>query len=457
MTSQWSDDAFLDQLRRLGDVEADACVAKLSPNDDLAWLFRQMDANVAPVPVEAPGPIRQFFGEAGSVLPQVGGAAVDQARLDRGAAVFLTRAFPSALVLLARSIPEGYAAPRLTTILTISDDLKHHPYRRLLGVLQMLINVSARRAFEPSGKTIITAQKMRLLHAGIRRLVPRYRPEYQETFGTPVSLEDMLATIMAFSLLVVQGLRKLRVPLTPAEAEDYYYVWRVYAQLVGIHPPRRPDDSSYVPADLTAAAEFYDSYARRSYVPAAENPAGVVLARADLDMITDIMPQGLIVRRLERAIEWMFGLDKVRVRLNIVPRVYAHMLMGRKRCELVGVRAVPLMFLTKLVLWYVPHVWALMWRLFDRTRAGLSVHEFLSRTVFQGLIVLDHGGEVTFSIPQTLAQARALAASGSARSAGRDRPADGGVGRPQPQPEHPDIHPIEHEGDGAEHQEKPLR
>ncbi len=457
MPTKWSDDAFLDDLRRLGDAEAEACVAQLSPNDDLAWLFRQMDANVAPVPADAPEPIRRFFAEVGSTLPQVGGAAVDQARLDRGAAFFLTRAFPSALILLARSIPEGYAAARLTAILTISDELKHHPYRRLLGVLQMLINVNARRAFEPSGKAIITAQKMRLLHAGIRRLVPRYRPEYHTKFGTPVSLEDMLATIMGFSLLVVEGLQALRVPFTTAEAEDYYYVWRVYAQLVGIHPPQRPSDSSYVPADLTEAAEFYRSYARRSFVAAAENPAGVVLARADLDMITDLMPQGLIVRRLERAIAWMFGLDKARARLNIMPRVYAQTLMGRERCQLVEVRPVPLLFVTKLVLWYVPHLWAMMWRLFDRTSAGQTMHEVLTRTVFQGMIVLEHGGEVTFSIPQTVAQARALADSGPASSAGRDRPPGGGVGRAQPQPEHPDIHPIEHEGDGAEHQEKPLR
>ncbi len=452
MATRWSDDAFLNGLRTLGDAEADACVAKLSPRDDLAWLFRQMDANLAPVPKDAPGPIREFFADT-ATLPQVGGAPVDRARLDRGATVFLTRAAATALVLLARSVPEGYAAPRLTSILTISDDLQHHPYRRLLGVLQMLINVNARSAFAPSGKALITARKMRLLHAGIRRLVPKYRPDYQRRFGTPVSLEDMLATAMAFSLLVVEGLRSLAIPLSDAEAEDYYYVWRVFAQLIGIHPPGRPDDSSFVPATLAEAAEFYRAYARRSYVPAAENPAGVDLARADLDMITDLLPHGLLVRRIERGIERLFGVRNARARLNIMPRIYAVTLMGRAQCRLIAIRAVPLMFLTKVLLWYLPHLWALGWSLVDRTRVGLTVHEFLSRTLFQGLIVMEHGGDVTFSIPQTVAQARALADVPS--RSGRDRPGAGG--RAQPYPEHPDIHGIQRQGDGAEHEQKPLR
>ena len=53
---------------------------------------------------------------------------------------------------------------------------------------------------------LVTARKLRLLHAGVRTLVPRHRPDYAARFGPPVNLEDMLATIMGFSYLAFQGM-----------------------------------------------------------------------------------------------------------------------------------------------------------------------------------------------------------------------------------------------------------
>ena len=67
----------------------------------------------------------------------------------------------------------------------------------------------------------------------------------------------MLATIMGFSLLVIRGLQKLQVGLTAQEAEDYYYLWRIYALAIGIHPRGSPDSTEYLPANLAEADEFY--------------------------------------------------------------------------------------------------------------------------------------------------------------------------------------------------------
>ena len=80
------------------------------------------------------------------------------------------------VVLLASSLPRGYAAPCLCEILGISRDLERHPFGRLMGVVQLLINISDAGAFQPNGRAIVTAQKLRLLHAGIRAIAGRYRP-----------------------------------------------------------------------------------------------------------------------------------------------------------------------------------------------------------------------------------------------------------------------------------------
>ena len=232
--SKWSDDVFLDGLRQSGDPLADAAVARLKDEGGakaVGMAFRHLQGNDSPLPPDAPAALHDFIAASGG-LPD--GVRLD--RLEAGAAAFLDNALPSVVVLLAASLPRGYAAPCLTHILSISRDLDRHPYERLMGVVQLLVNISANDAFDPRGRAVITAKKLRLLHAGIRVLTDQYRPDYRARFGVPVNHEDMLATIMAFSYLLVDGIRRLGLPLADAEAENLYYMWRVFAQVMGIHP-----------------------------------------------------------------------------------------------------------------------------------------------------------------------------------------------------------------------------
>ncbi len=299
MATKWSDDCFLDGLRQTGDPAADQTVLQLMAGremGEIGAIFKMLGKNDSPFPDDVPPPLREFLDATSELPPDV-----DMARLRRGGEVFLRHAASCAVVLLAGSLPRGYAAPCLCEILSISRDLARHPYDRLMGVLQLLVDISQLGAFKPRGKAIITAQKLRLLHAGVRTLVPRLRPGYRERHGVPVNHEDMLATIMGFSYLVIDGLRRLRLDLSDAEAEDFYYGWRVYALLMGIHPDGKPRDMSYIPETIAEAAEFYSSYERRQDTGPRENPYGVALTVDNLKMMESLIPRPLRWLGLSRA------------------------------------------------------------------------------------------------------------------------------------------------------------
>ena len=117
--------------------------------------------------------------------------------------MFWKHAYSIALVLLAKSLPEGYAAPNLAQVLNMSGDLRNRTYKRLLATLQLVLNVSSCTGFGPNGRAIISAQKLRLLHAGTRYITRKARPHFEEQYGVPVNQEDMLGTILGFSLLVI--------------------------------------------------------------------------------------------------------------------------------------------------------------------------------------------------------------------------------------------------------------
>jgi hypothetical protein len=295
----------------------------------------------------------------------------------------MTHAFAAALVLLTKSLPAGYAAPNLAQILHVSGDLERHPYKRTLGVLQMVVNVSTCRGFDTAGAAIITAQKLRLLHAGVRHIVRQHVPEYEARYGVPVNQEDMLGTIMGFSYLVIMGLQQLQAGLSPAEEEDFYYLWRIYAQMMGL----RPD---YIPENVADAAAFYTAYARRHYVQASANPIGVRLAAADL-------------RMLQRMIPWPLRL----LGLRLLPRIYMWELLGQEGCRRVGIRPV---IGHGLLQWLLRQLPRLLMRLTEpHDQRERALHEACSRLIFQGMINHTYKGQVTFLVPESIADLQRLA------------------------------------------------
>jgi hypothetical protein len=372
---------YLDTMRQQGDALADACFEQLCQNHRITHtsdLFTLLRTNHTPVPAAAPPELVDFLA-ATRALP----AHTDRDRIKRGEELFMTHAFVAALVLLTKSLPAGYAAPNLTQVLHVSGDLERHPYKRTLGVLQMVVNVSTCRGFDTAGAAIITAQKLRLLHAGVRSIVRQHVPEYEARYGVPVNQEDMLGTIMGFSYLVIMGFRQLHADLSPEEEEDFYYLWRIYAQMMGIMP-------DYIPENVAEAAAFYAAYARRHYVTAAANPLGVTLARADLRMLQHLIPRSL---RL--------------LGLGVVPRIYMCDLLGKEGCQRVGIRPVLGHVVLKWLLHYVPRLWIRLTEPDDKYERHL--HETCSRLIFQGLINRAYNGQVTFLVPETIADLQRLA------------------------------------------------
>jgi len=381
--TRWKDDAFLDALRRAGDPDADAAVGALIADGgiaDVGRIFSMLKANDTPLPADAPAPLAAFVA-ASPGLPH----GVDPVRLRRGGQAFYRNAVPSVLVLLASSLPRGYAAPCLCEILSISRDLERHPYGRLMGVVQLLINISDADAFDGTGRAVVTARKLRLLHAGVRSIAERYRPGYGARYGVPVNHEDMLATIMGFSLLLIDGIRRLRLPLADEEAEDLYYLWRTFAVLMGIHPEGLPQDDSLVPPSLADAAVFYDAYVGRNDTTAGRNPYGVVLTQDNLSMMTGLIP-------------WPLRL----LGLGFAPRIAMTELLTPEELARVGLTRLAGHAIIKAVL-------SLVLRAGQDAGEHSSLAVRLSRLLLQGMVDVDRRGEVPFSIPVTQLDLRSAA------------------------------------------------
>ncbi len=421
---RWTNAAFLNGLRQVGDEVADQCALEMAKIKDGAHrarkAFEQMKQNDSRLPDDAPEPLKAFFASESHwcdrcrqpSLP----AWVDRDRVIRGQEVFMQRMAPAVLVLLCKSLPEGYATAGATKILNISGELLNHTYHRLMGTLELLVNVSSPEGFERPGLALVNALQMRLLHAGVRSKVapvvlerrePGGYAAYVQRFGVPVNQEDMLATIMAFSLLVVRGLRTLGVPLDEQEAEDFYYVWRVFAHEMGIHPPTDAQDDCHLPKDLTEAAAFYEAYRKRQYVGATTrnvdgwcelsremNPDGVALAQRHMIMLATALPP-----------RWAHLID-----LADVMHIYVEMLIGEEGCARVGIPRLEGHWLLRLFLAHFAPAWAKGWG-----RVNFRIHDAISRWFLRHLVQSSYSRGVVFTVPATVADLKNLVNSGANR------------------------------------------
>jgi hypothetical protein len=375
MAHRWTDD-YLDSLRLLGDPAADEAVRRLMQDHETetaAVIFHRMRVNDGFAPAEHFPDLLDFF-EATSRLPE----DVDTDRLQRGERIFNAHLLTGALILLAKSLPEGYQAPNLAIILGMAGLLRTQTFKRLLGTLELVLNVTRPGEFRAGGKAIVTAQKLRLLHAGVRHVARTRVPEYGAQYGVAVNQEDLLGTIMGFSLLVILGMRALRAGWTAEQEEDFLYLWKVYAYMMGIHPDGDTERLDGLPENVDDAIAFYEAYGRRHYVAADLNPQGVALAAANRRMLETMVP---------RILRWLG--------MGVLPVVFMRRLMGAEACARLRITADRHPLLTSL--------YGALLDLFDRSdffRSRIRLH--IASALFQDLINVELNGEVTFTIPSSI-------------------------------------------------------
>ena len=102
------------------------------------------------------------------------------------------------------------------------------------------------------GKGIRAIQKVRLMHAAIRRLILHPPPPPSgippqtlrevllrmhwntEELGQPINQEDMAFTLLTFSYVILRSLKRLGIKVTNADAEAYLHCWNVVGFIMGV-------------------------------------------------------------------------------------------------------------------------------------------------------------------------------------------------------------------------------
>ncbi len=276
-SSLWPD-ALLDPMRQTGDPVADEVVAELFAGGDIAAvnsLMKNLIVNEFPVPEGLPPAVRDYLAKT-DALPDW----ADPDLIKAGEQVFW-RFGPQLIVILnTYALPFCYVAKNGVQVLALTTRLLTNPTRRILETAQLLVDV-----MQPGGLTTDqgrgrrTTQKVRLMHAAIRKLAP-VSQNWAAQFGLPVNQEDLAGTLMAFSWVSLNGLEKLGIAVPDGDREAYLHCWRIVGYLLGIR-------EDMLPNDMASAEALSMTIARRQFGPCEE---GQEMTKALVNMLSNVVP-----------------------------------------------------------------------------------------------------------------------------------------------------------------------
>jgi mpaB/rubber oxygenase-like protein len=357
----------LEPYRAIGDPIADEVVAELYRTGQVPAinaLLKDLVLNEYPEPAAAPPMVARYLDQTDD-LPQW----ADRLRIEAGEKLFWRHGPKLVMVLHCYSLPFCYCGGNGAQVLNLTTRLESNPTRRILETAQLLVDVMQPGGLTgPQGRGRRTLQKVRLMHAAVRRLA-KAAPTWQASWGLPINQEDLGGTLMAFSWVGLDGLAKLGVDVSADEREAYLHCWNVAGWLLGV---RR----ELLPRNEARAADLVQAIAHHQF---ASNQAGRDLTAALVHHTAYHLPGNAFEHFAPVMIRYFIGEERASM-LGLQPGPGFEQLSGLMKILQID-------------------------ELLAGSRALAAVMELAGRKFLETALFIERGGNrPTFAIPQELRQ-----------------------------------------------------
>ncbi|MGB1249553.1 MAG: oxygenase MpaB family protein [Candidatus Promineifilaceae bacterium] len=283
--SEWSD-TVLDPLREVGDPLVDDVLSaemRKGSMRQVSQLLKTIVRNDDPISAELPPAIQAYFNDTAQLPP-----FADPQKLATAQQIYQLYNIEIGLMLMYAALPATYAAKKGVQVLMLTERMAKpkHVHQRLSETGRFVFDVMGPNGFEPQGRAIRSAQKVRLVHGMVRHHIvhaDNHADIWDNEWGTPINQEDMAGTMLAFSVHVLDGLACIGIMLTPDEKEAFIHLWSVVGHFLGI-------GSALIPNDRADAEALAKVITERHFAP---SPEGQHLTLTILDMLESSMPRPL--------------------------------------------------------------------------------------------------------------------------------------------------------------------
>lgn len=157
---------------------------------------------------------------------------------------FNMRSGTNALIILRDfTLMGGYDFAYLNKPLIFTGALKKGAVKRLKDTLEFWVHVTRENALKINSEAYQLVIRTRLMHSYARLTIRRKVAHWDsEKWGEPINSWDMMATYTGFSLVFMQGLKKLGVKISEEEERGVFHLWKYIGYLLGIPEQHLPDN-----------------------------------------------------------------------------------------------------------------------------------------------------------------------------------------------------------------------
>lgn len=271
---------------------------------------------------------------------------VDAKKLELGGHVFQDHLFTGFMVLGCASLPICYVCRPDVKVLSFTRRLIDDTPKRLVETSQMVTDVLSTGGLKIkggrlAGKGVQSILKIRLIHASIRHLLlhkekllaahvhesetdPKNfllayvidtlqdkcqwygdsKPDVWDvkTDGVPINKEALAETLLTFSYIILNGLNKIGVQLSPAQQDAYLHSWNIAGYILGVDEAFLKEFNNFENTEV-----IYNQILQRRF---GRTQDGILLQDSLLNVFADngsrLLPFGLghilHVRRLARLV-----------------------------------------------------------------------------------------------------------------------------------------------------------
>ncbi|HEX6859194.1 MAG TPA: oxygenase MpaB family protein [Caulobacteraceae bacterium] len=184
---------------------------------------------------DAPEPLRDFFEVYGRQPDWV-----DEALLARGAQVCQMTGRVGAWVMRDGALMGGYQGPDFNRVLVITGALEKGPSKRLAETAHWWLACTADGGMGRFGEGLKSTLRVRLIHGLVRRHVSGLDEWDVVRDGVPINQMDMAATQMAFSIVMLQGVRTMGYPVGREDGRAVIHLMRYVGWLMGVELDLQP-------------------------------------------------------------------------------------------------------------------------------------------------------------------------------------------------------------------------
>ncbi len=273
--------AALQAARARTDPTADRVADAIYGTDDIASINATLSAildNDDPIPPGLPPRARAFFDETDALPPWA-----DPAKIARAQELFAEDGIYVTFGFFCSSLPQAYCAAHGAGVLTETGALLDRVRQRIFETAQFLFDVLDGGSLEPTGRGIRSAQRVRLMHGAVRRLIAHHVAWDAERLGEPINQEDLVGTLMTFSVVTYEAARRLGVTWRREDAEAWIHHWNVVGHFLGI-------EHALLPRDLEDAKDLMEAIRQHQW---RRSDKGQRLAAALVELMQELFTQDL--------------------------------------------------------------------------------------------------------------------------------------------------------------------